>query len=68
MTTPTKLLNTTELADHLSVSASTVRRLVRDRQIPVVRVRTRVRYDPEAVVRALTDHNDTRVAGPAASP
>ena len=54
-TTTTRLMNSRELADYLSVSISTVKRLTRDGQVPVVRVRSRVRYDPQAVVRALTD-------------
>ncbi len=59
-TTNTRLMNTKELADYLSVSASTVKRLARDQQIPVIRVRTRVRFDPEAVVLALTEDNYTQ--------
>ena len=46
-----RLLTATELADALGVSLSTVRRMTRDGQIPVVRLRGAVRYDLEAVVR-----------------
>ena len=56
--TTEQLLSAAGLADFLSVSVSTVRRMTRDGQLPVVRVRTAVRYDPEAVVRWLTDDCD----------
>lgn len=49
-----KLMTAEELAEYLSVSISTVRRLTRDGQIPVVRVRDLPRYDPEAVAEALS--------------
>lgn len=48
-----RLLTAAELADALAVSVSTIRRMSRDRQVPVVRVRTLVRYDLAAVVEAL---------------
>ena len=52
-TTSKQLLTATELAEALAVSLSTVRRLTRDGQIPVVRVRSAVRYEFAAVVEAL---------------
>jgi len=45
-----RLLTSTELADALGVSLSTVRRMTRDGQIPCVRVRSLVRYHFEAVL------------------
>lgn len=48
-----RLLSANELAEALGVSLSTVRRLTRDGQIPVIRVRSMVRYDISAVVEAL---------------
>ena len=50
-----RLLTAPELASYLGVSLSTVRRLTRDSQVPVVRVREAVRYDREAVVTALSN-------------
>jgi excisionase family DNA binding protein len=46
-----RLLTAQELAEALGVSISTVRRMTRDGQIPVVRLRGAVRYDLVAVVR-----------------
>lgn len=57
-TTPVRLLTATSLAEYLSVSLSTIRRMTRDGEIPAVRIRTAIRFDPEAVVRWLTDYED----------
>ena len=48
-----RLLSTAELATYLGVSVSTVKRMLRDDQIPVVRVRSLIRFDLQAVVEAL---------------
>ena len=53
-----RLMTAPQLADFLSVSLATVRRMTRDEQVPVVRVRSGVRFDPVAVVRVLTDDYD----------
>ena len=47
------LLTTEQLARHLAVSVSTIRRLTRDGQIPCVRIRSLVRYDLNAVLGSL---------------
>ncbi len=47
------LLTAAELAEAMAVSLSTVRRMTRDGQIPVVRARTLLRYDLGQVVEAL---------------
>lgn len=56
--TPAKLMTAPQLAAYLSTSVSTVRRMTRDELVPVVRIRSLVRYDPVAVVRALTCDDD----------
>ena len=48
-----RLLTAFELAEALSVSVSTVRRLSRHGQIPTIRVRALVRYDLDDVLEAL---------------
>jgi excisionase family DNA binding protein len=48
-----KLLTAQELAEAMAVSLATIRRMTRDGQIPVVRVRCLVRYDLGQVVEAL---------------
>ncbi len=48
-----QLLTAGGLAKALSVSESTVRRMVRDREISVVRVRGLVRFDLAVVLREL---------------
>lgn len=48
-----RLLTAGELADALSVSVGTVRRMTRDGQIPAIRVRSLVRYDLDAVLAAV---------------
>ena len=52
--TENRLLTAHELADAVGVSLSTVRRMTRDGQIPVVRLRGAIRYDLASVVRART--------------
>ena len=52
---PSRLLTAPELARFLGVSLSTIRRMTRDQQIPVVRVRGAVRFDRDAVVQALSE-------------
>lgn len=52
-TTERRLLTAAELAVALGVGLSTIRRMTRDGQVPVVRVRSLVRYDLEVVVDAL---------------
>lgn len=56
----TKLLTATELADAMAVSLVTIRRMTRDGQIPVVRVRCLVRYDLLQVVEALQQDGPRR--------
>ena len=59
-----KLLTTVELAEHLQVRPETVRGWARSSLIPVVRVTPKViRYDLDAVIRALTDRQETRHHG-----
>jgi len=50
-----RLLTAEELGQFLGVSISTVRRMVKDQQIPVVRVRGTVRFNPAAVETVLTN-------------
>jgi excisionase family DNA binding protein len=48
-----QLLTARALAKALAVSESTVRRMVRDKEVPVIRVRGLLRFDLGAVVRGL---------------
>lgn len=47
------LLTITELADHLSVNARHVRRLVQERRIPYVKWGHLVRFDPDDIAEWL---------------
>lgn len=49
------LVDRHELADLLGVSVPTIERMQRARRIPVVRIGRLVKYNPEAVMRALSD-------------
>ena len=53
---PHRLLTATELGRFLAVSPSTIKRLVRDKQIAVIRIRRAIRFDRDSVVQALTDN------------
>lgn len=53
------LLNVKELSEYLGVSVSSVRRLIRDQQVPVVRVRGTIRFNPAAVESVLTSADGT---------
>ncbi len=48
-----KLLTIADVADLLSVSTSTVRRMVADRQLSHVRIRGSIRFDRKQLVRDL---------------
>ena len=48
-----RLLTAPELAEALAVSLSTIRRMTRDGEIPVMRMRTLVRYDLDDVLASL---------------
>lgn len=50
-----RLLTAQEMAEVMAVSLSTVRRMTRYGEIPVVRVRTLVRYDLDDVMAHLSD-------------
>jgi excisionase family DNA binding protein len=50
------LMNEAELADYLSVSPRTVRRMRQARQIPFFKIRGAVRYDPSMVAEHLVVH------------
>ena len=49
-----RLLTANELATALAVSLSTIRRMTRDGQVPVVRIRGLLRYDLDDVLVALS--------------
>ena len=49
-----RLVTSQELAAYLAVSSSTLRRMIRGRRIPVVRVRGCLRFNIRAVEGALT--------------
>ena len=53
-----RLLTASALAGALAVSLSTIRRMTRDGEIPVVRLRTLVRYDLDAVLAARVAEED----------
>lgn len=48
-TTEHRLLTASELAEALAVSVSTIRRMTRNGEVPVLRLRSLVRYDFDAV-------------------
>ena len=58
-----RLLTAEELAEALAVSLSTIRRMTRDGDLPVVRVRTLVRYEFDDVkVRLAADHSSSSLS------
>jgi excisionase family DNA binding protein len=64
-----ELLNEEDMAQRLSCSPRHVRRLRDEGQIPCLRLGGLVRYDPEAVLRALQQYAlDQMKAGQAARP
>jgi excisionase family DNA binding protein len=48
-----RLLNTVELAEQLQLHPETIRRMAREKTIPVVRFCRVLRFDPEAVEAAI---------------
>jgi excisionase family DNA binding protein len=55
---PDRLLTSNEVADILRVSEPTVRRLIRERSIVVVRIRRTVRVESAEVARYIAAHRD----------
>ena len=55
-----RLLNAVELAEALAVSLSTIRRMTRHGEIPVLRLRSLLRYDLEDVKARLTVGQSSR--------
>jgi len=44
-----KVLNVSELKDYLSVSESTIRKLVRENKIPYFRIASKILFDQEKI-------------------
>jgi excisionase family DNA binding protein len=57
LSTPPSLVTPVGLARHLAVSETTVRRLVDDKVIPVIRVGNLLRFDVADVRRALAERS-----------
>ena len=55
-----RLLNAVELAEALAVSLSTIRRMTRHGEIPVLRLRSLLRYDLEDVKAQLAEDHSSR--------
>ena len=52
-----KLISTKELSDRIGVKEGTIRVWVYKQEIPFVRVRSLVRFDPDAVERWIASQN-----------
>jgi len=50
-----KILNVKELKEHLSISESTVRKLVREKKIPHFRIASKILFDQEVIDKWLED-------------
>ena len=50
------LLQVREVAAYLSVTSDTVHRMCREREIPHIKIRNRLRFDPEEFCRWIAEH------------
>lgn len=50
-----KVLNVKELKDYLSVSESTIRKLVRENKVPFFRIASKILFDQEVIDKWLDD-------------
>lgn len=53
-----KVLNVKELKDYLSISESTVRKLVREKKIPHFRIATKILFDQEVIDKWLDEQQE----------
>lgn len=59
---PTEIIDKKQLSKRLTISKSTIDRLIRSGELPVIRVRTRVLFDWEECVQAMKNQSQKEAA------